>query len=143
MTIIPSSNCTVNKSSSIHFILVKQEAWSEGLETDVAEFLSSVYGMLVFGETVAPDGSILSAPSTSSSNSNPSQGASKGQQSSGGFGSMSQWQGGGVGNNNNSSNNSNSKSGSSSNGGGKGDRQAGTTVMLSDLPRRVIIAIRL
>ena len=56
---------------------------------------------------------------------------------------MSQWQGGGVGNNNNSSNNSNSKSGSSSNGGGKGDRQAGTTVMLSDLPRRVIIAIRL
>ena len=135
MTIIPSFNCTVNKSSSIHFILVKQEAWSEGLETDVAEFLSSVYGMLVFGETVAPDGSILSAPSSSSSNS--SQGAPKGQQSSGGFGSMSQWQGGGV------SNNNNSKSGSSSNGGGKGDRQAGTTVMLSDLPRRVIIAIRL
>lgn len=105
------------------------------------EFLASVYGVLVFGETLAPDGSILTPALSSSSSSNGAakgngSGQKQGQKAGTGFRAMSQWQG------DNSKDqqsgrvtNRNGNSGSSNN--SKEEKHPDAGVMLSDLPRRV------
>ena len=105
------------------------------------EFLASVYGVLVLGETLASDGSILTPALTNSST--PSDGSTQGhgqgqssrQKASPGFDSMSQWQGG-------NRKVTHSVKGSdrdlnSVNGGGhKKERQAEIGSALSDFPRK-------
>ena len=106
------------------------------------EFLASVYGVLVLGETLASDGSILTPPLTNSST--PSNGSTQGhgqgqasrQKAGPGFGSMSQWQGGNQ-KVTHSGNGSDRDLNSVNGGGHKKERQAEIGTELSDFPRKV------
>jgi hypothetical protein len=123
--------------SAALFVLLQEESWSEGLELEVIDFLVSVYGVLVFGETLTPDGTILAGTPVSadskggSSSSAKSKGPKNGGQ--GGFGSMSQWSGStGSGN---SGGRNNSKVPDSK--GGPQISDVDTTI--STLPRQVLM----
>ena len=113
-----------------------QEAWSDGLESDVIEFLASVYGVLVLGETLAPDGSILTPALSNSTGSAQGQVPGAGQKAGPGFGSMSQWQGGkqkGTHSGKGSDRDINTVNSS----GQKKETQPESGAVLSDFPRRV------
>lgn len=101
-----------------------QEAWSEGIEQEVIEFLATVYEQLVFGETYGPDGSIMTPPA--------STGKPEKAQKGPGFGSMSSWQGPGQGMGSRSKSNSNSSMKTNS------GTDSKDTAALTDLPRKVM-----
>ena len=107
-----------------------KEAWSEGIESEVIEFLATVYELLVFGETLGPDGSILTPPSATQRTGNDHKGPGPG------FGSMSGWQGPGRGGNSSSSN-SNSNSSNNGRNNSNSNLSGQVSSMLSDLPRQV------
>jgi hypothetical protein len=122
-------------------VLLQGEAWSEGLELDIVDFLVSVYGLLVFGETLAPDGAILPAIPVSS-NASGGKGSQNGPKSGSTFGAMSQWSGPGKGQGHSSS--------SGGRNGGRGSnpdrnsniQQDSSDVMLTDLPRQILMQIQ-
>ena len=149
----------------LYSVLLFQETWSEGMEWEIVDFLTLVYGTLVLGETRSPDGAIIPHGNTySSSVGGGEKYVSGGAKTSGGgrtgglkqsnnnnnnnsqkgFGSMTSWQdgsGGGGGNGGGKGNNRNggSSSASSMNGGGGGD---GSNICIySDLPRQVLLML--
>ena len=121
-------------SFQCHHLLL-QEAWSDGIEPEVIEFLTTVYELLVFGEILGPDGSILTPPASASSSSLDSQNGKNNSKKVGpGFGSMSQWSGPGRGTGPGGRSSDMSSSGSS----GHNGKDA---AMLSDLPRKVRVCV--
>ena len=119
-------------------VLLQQEAWSEGMEWEIVDFLTLLYGTLVLGETRSPDGAIIPHATTTTSSSGGGAGGDKymtggGKTSGGGrtggmkqsnnnntnnnnnggqkgFGSMTSWQGGGGGNGGKGNNRNNGSS---------------------------------
>lgn len=124
-------------------VLLQGEAWSEGLELDIIDFLVSVYGLLVFGETLAPDGAILPAAPVSS-NISGGKGNQNGPKGGSTFGAMSQWSGPGKGQGQSSSSSGKSSSRGSNtdrnNRGNKAQQDSGS-VILTDLPRQILMQV--
>mmetsp|Transcript_27917 Transcript_27917/g.26770 ORF Transcript_27917/g.26770 Transcript_27917/m.26770 type:complete len:1397 (+) Transcript_27917:334-4524(+) len=119
-------------------VLLQGEAWSEGLEYEIIDFLVSVYGLLVFGETLAPDGAILPAvPVNSNTN-----GSQKGPKSGSTFGAMSQWSGPGKGQGQSSSSGGRNSGRGSGRGSNSNSQQDSNDIMLTDLPRQILMQIQ-
>jgi len=76
-------------------VFAQEEAWAEGMEWEIVDFLTGVYGALVFGDTRGGDGSIL--PHAAGTAAAAAAAAAQGQGQGGRFGSMTQWHGQGQG----------------------------------------------
>ena len=78
-------------------VFAQEEAWAEGMEWEIVDFLTSVYGTLVFGDTRGGDGSILPHAAGAAAAAAAAAAQAQGQGQGGGFGSMTQWHGQGHG----------------------------------------------